>query len=231
MNWKEIKLNLEKEFTLNGEILYERKFEDALKFHEPGLAPVKDGTGWFHITAEGGDLYSKKYIRAFGYYNHRAAVEDQGGCFHIDEQGKELYTERYNWCGNFQEEVCTVRKKDGHYQYIDLKGQKMFGTGFLFAGDFKDGFGCIKTTEGWTHINKDGKYLHNQYFKGLGTFHKGFATAMDAKGWFHIDLNGRELYRERYDLIEPFYNGTALAFKNGIAHLVNESGNNSLLIG
>lgn len=226
MNWKEIKVSSDaKSFILNGKKLFDKDFIEVLKFHDPGYASVRDNSGWYHINTDGASLYNERYKRAFGYYYNRAAVIDDIGAFHIDELGNELYKERYLWCGNYQEEICVVRKQNDSYTYINIKGEKLSDDSYMYAGDFKDGFACIKTIKGWTHISKEGLSLHNKYFLDLGIYHKGYATARDQKGWFHIDMKGNEIYQSRFIQVEPFYNGIALVHdSNWNCHLLDESG-------
>lgn len=215
MNWKDIKVNeTQTGYTHHGITLYDKTYFQVLKFHEPGLAPVQDEEGWYHINVNGEPHYKKRYRRVFGYYFNRAAVVGVNGFFHIDETGNTLYSDRYSWCGNYQEETCVVRDREGSSLYLDLNGKPLFNRKFLYAGDFKDGYACIKTEKGWTHINLTGNLLHGKYFSDLGVYHKGFATARDDKGWFHVDRSGTPLYQERYQMVEPFYNGVALVWEN-----------------
>ena len=87
-----------------------KTFKNRLKFHAPGLAPVEDETGWYHIDTNENAIYPERYSRAFGYYDNLAAVTDfDGNCYHIDIHGKRVYGENYSFCGNFQEEKCVVR--------------------------------------------------------------------------------------------------------------------------
>lgn len=233
MNWKEVKVSADNtHFLYEGKILFNRVFIEVLKFHEPGLAPVKDESGWYHIQTDGNALYSKRYDKAFGYYCHRAAVVENHQWFHIDEKGKSIYSERYEWAGNYQENLCTVRDTNHHYFHIDLKGKKVYLQNYLYAGDFKDGYACVKCHDGlFRHINNKGEYLNNKGFLDLGVFHKGFATAKDEKGWFHINKQGNPLYTQRYALIEPFYNGFALVTTYDNQKLIiNEKGQKILTI-
>ena len=87
-----------------------KTFKNKLKFHSPGLAPVEDETGWYHIDTKENPIYSQHYSRAFGYYDGLAAVTDfDGNCYHIDTQVKRVYLENYAFCGNYQEKKCVVR--------------------------------------------------------------------------------------------------------------------------
>lgn len=232
MNWKEIKDNQEeKQFYYHGSPVF-KKFKSILKFHEPGLAPVEDESGWYHITVDGSELYSDRYERVFGFYCGFAAATSKGGCFHIDTAGKPLYSERYAWCGNFQENICPVRDKEGAYFHIDSNGSRLYSQTFLYAGDFRDGIACVKCTDGmWRHIKADGQFLNGKGFLDLGVFHKNVAPARDENGWYHSDINGNELYPERYLNIEPFYNGFALVTNfDWTKKVIAENGNTILCI-
>lgn len=210
-DWKSIKI-IDNQFYLDGKPLT-KKFLQVLKFHAPGLAPVCDETGWYHIKANGEELYTSRYEHTFGFYCNRAAVTGKDGCFHIDTDGNQIYAKRYSWCGNFQEDKCTVRD-GGHYFHIDLCGNPIYNEKYLYAGDFRDGIACVKCGDQlWRHIKSDGTMLNGKGFRDLGVFHKNIATARDDKGWFHIDADGNELYSQHYAMVEPFYNGFALVEK------------------
>ena len=212
MNWQSLTLNeFDKQFYFEGKLAFPNyKFEDALKFHKPGLAPVKDKTGWYHINETGNPIYKNRYERAFGYYCNRASVISDNGWIHIDELGKLISKNVYNWCGNFQEDICSVQGEDCSYFHINKSGDKCYQESYKYVGDFKYGYGCVMNEDNtFTHINKSGSLLHAKWFLDLGIFHKGFAVALDEKGWFHIDFGGNEIYTHRFSYLEPFYNGFA----------------------
>ena len=218
MKYNEIKISKdETHFIYDGKKLFDKNFKQVLKFHAEGLAPVCDETGWYHINMQGNVVYKERYDRAFGYYFEKATVIKNNKWFHIDIYGNKIYNKKFAWCGNFQENICTVRDFDNKYFHIDKNGNEIYPEKYRYAGDFKDGFAVVKLKNGLCkHLDKQGKALNNKLFVDLGVFHKSFATAKDKNGWFHIDRNGNGLYKERYLMIEPFYNGYALVenFKN-----------------
>lgn len=224
-DWKQIKDNqTEKQFYYNGNPVF-KKFISILKFHEPGLAPVQDETGWYHINAKGENLYTQRYERAFGFYCSRAAVISKDGWLHINTDGVSAYNQIHSWCGNFQENICTVRD-DKDYYHINTEGARLYEEKFLYAGDFRDGIACVKCKDNlWRHIKADGNFLNGKGFLDLGVFHKNIAPARDENGFFHSDLNGNPLYKERYMIIEDFYNGSALVTDfNWNKKIINEKG-------
>ncbi|MBK9457492.1 MAG: methyltransferase [Bacteroidetes bacterium] len=212
MDWQNIKVSADStHFLFEGKQVFGKEFLEVLKFHSPGLAPVIDITGAYHIDTSGGAIYSERYTKTFGYYCNRAAVMLNEKWFHINELGKPVYNNTFLWSGNYQENICSVRGANNQYFHIDLDGDKIYSETFTYAGDYKDGIACVKTANGfYKHIDTKGNYLNNIEFLDLGVFHKNFATARDITGWHHIDKRGRQLYKERYASVEPFYNGFAV---------------------
>lgn len=215
MNWKDIQVSDDCTlFTFDGTPIFDKSFIEVLKFHSPGLAPVKDNSGAYHIDSNGNELYSYRYSRTFGFYCNRASVIDGNRWFHINEKGVKTYSASYLWTGNYQENLCTVRNTDNQYFHIDLNGNRIYKQNYVYAGDYKDGIACVKSQDGlYRHIDNKGKFINDKSFIDLGIFHKNFATAKDKNGWYHIDKQGNEVYKSRYLTIEPFYNGFALVTK------------------
>ena len=205
---------------------YAHRFLEVLKFHAPGLAPVVDHSGAYHITPNGQPAYEPRYVRTFGYYEGRAAVHSADGWFHILPDGSELYPERYAWCGNFLEGRCAVRLSDDRYFHIREDGVPAYSERYRYAGDFKDGFAVVQRDDGLhSHIDRSGALLHGRWFLDLDVFHKQYARARDEAGWHHVDRYGEPIYGARFRNVEPFYNGQARAegFDGSLA-VVGESG-------
>ncbi len=209
-----------------GRPAYPALFSRVEKFHEPGLAPVLDGSGAYHITPDGRPAYEPRYIRTFGFYEGRAAVHAKDGWFHILPNGLPLYAERYVWCGNFQEGRCAVRLADGGYFHVADDGSLAYGERYRYVGDFKDGHGVVQREDGkHTHIDVSGNLLHGRWFHDLDVFHKRHARARDSDGWHHVDMAGQPLYEERFGNVEPFYNGQArVEGFDGSLSVIDESG-------
>lgn len=226
MNWKEIKVaSNNKYFTLNEKRIFGKEFLEVLKFHAPGLAPVKDVSGAYHINEQGSAIYKQRFDRTFGYYFNKAAVTKDKDWFHIDTQGNACYAESYNWVGNYQEDLVVVRRENDYF-HLNASGERIYSENYKYAGDFKDGIACVCNNKNrWHHIDTNGLFVHDKSFLDLGVYHKGYAIARDEKGWFHIDKEGVEIYKQRYSAIEPFYNGHALVTDFSLTkHILNENG-------
>ena len=194
----------------NNKHIYDKKFFAVEKFHVPGLAPVVDESGAYHININGKEAYSKRYNQSFGFYCGLAAVDIGDKWFHIKSDGQKAYNEIYDWLGNFQEEKC-VAKQGTNYLHIDKNGKPLYTERYSYVGDYKDGIAVAIKDGKSTHIDTKGNFVHGKWFDLLGNFHKGYACARDEIGWFHINLKGNQLYTERYQYLEPFYNKLALA--------------------
>ena len=218
--------------VIQGRSAYLPRFFEVQKFHEPGLAPVRDASGAYHITPDGRPAYESRYVRAFGFYEDRAAVHSEGGWRHVLPDGGPLYSERYAWCGNFQGGRCAVRLPDGSYFHIAADGAPAYEERYSYAGDFRDGHAVVQRADGkHTHIDASGTHVHGKWFLDLDVFHKGYALACDSLGWRHVDLEGEPLYGRRFRNMEPFYNGQArVEGFDGSLFVIDESGETALVL-
>jgi len=210
-----------------GERTYDSTFKWVLPFHEPGLAPVGDESGAYHINLDGTPAYEMRFDRSFGFYCGLATVKDGDDWFHIKPNGEKAYESSWAWCGNFQQDRCTVRTNAGEYQHIRPDGIVLDGGPHFYAGDFKEGCAVVRGLDGrCRHIDLEGHSVYQTSFLDLDVFHKGFARARDKGGWFHIDMDGEDVSQgRRYSELELFYNGQALArTQSGDYVVINEQG-------
>lgn len=208
-----------------GAPLYTDRFDGVLPFHPDGrggwLAPMLRGGKAWHIGPDGAPTYARRWTRAFGYYEGRAAVVDASGWLHIDPSGVPISRFRYAFAGNFQGGRAVVSDKAGRYRHIDLSGAPAYAAHWRYCGDFREGAAAVQREDGLcSHVDIDGKTLHDRWFLDLDVFHKGFARARDDAGWHHVDRRGAPLYLERYAMVEAFYNGCARVEREDGAHLV-----------
>jgi hypothetical protein len=198
----------------------------VLKFHAPGLAPVRDEDGATHINTSGEPAYSHRFLRTFGFYEGLAAVMTAEGWCHVDPSGRPVSDERHDWCGNFQSGRAVVRLKNSRYSYINQRGARTLDVSFRYAGDYRDGVAVVQGEDGrHTHIDLNGEPLHGLYFEDLDVFHKSYARARDARGWTHIDMRGVPVSARRFVMVEPYYNGQArVEREDGGLEVIDEAG-------
>ncbi|MGE3509822.1 MAG: methyltransferase [Vicinamibacterales bacterium] len=211
--------------VLDGEPLYADRFSEVLKFHAPGLAPVRVGDEAWHIRTNGEPAYDARFNRTFGFYEERAAVRLGAEWSHILSDGSFLYPTRYVWCGNYQGGRCPVRREDLRYVHLDLTGN-VVGSAWRYAGDYRDGVAVVQRDDGQsTHVDLAGELIHERWFLDLDVPHKGLARARDDRGWMHVDARGAPLYVRRFAAVEPHYNGQARVERfDGAVEVIDEAG-------
>lgn len=210
----------------DGREAYQRRFDQVLPFHAPGLAAVNlIHTAW-HIRPDGTDAYKARFDETFGFYCGVAAVVSGGLWFHIDSDGNPLYESRYAFVGNFQNDVCVVCDVEGSYYHIDLSGMLLYSSKWSYCGDFREGAAVVQGRDGLSsHIDFSGELIHGRWFLDLDVFHKGYARARSNQGWHHIAKAGTPLYLARYANVEPFYNGCSrVETDDGALRVINEKG-------
>jgi len=213
--------------VLDGRTMYAHRFLRVQKFHDPGLAPVADASGAFHISVTGQAAYQERFLQTWGFYEGRAAVQDDEGWFHVLANGHSLTKDRFDWCGNFQGGRCAVRTVDKFYLHLTESGTPAYSERYLYAGDFRDRVAVVRCAASGlcTHIDPDGRQLHGRWFVDLDVFHKGLARAHDEAGWFHVDHLGKPIDTMRYAEVEPFYNGQARVLTHGGEYqVIDETG-------
>jgi hypothetical protein len=215
-----------------GKPLYRERFDEVMSFHEPGLAPAKKGSEWFHIRQDGKRAYGASFDRVWGFYYGLAAVNKQGKAFHITSDGIPAYSERFSWVGNFQENVCVVRNPHGWYFHILPDGTRLYKATYRYVGDFKEGYAAVYDDGGKSfHIDMKGTPAYRHRYLEVGQFHKGVAPAKDGTGAFHIDVAGNRIYSDIFLEVEPFYNGRAkVRTRDGKLIEIDERGNPGDLI-
>lgn len=198
--------------THHGSEAYAARYSEIGKFHEPGLAPARDISGWCHIGLDGKPAYQDRFEKVWGFYCNLAAAKEPAGWTHVEPSGSRAYAQRYTWVGNFQESLCPVQDRHG-FHHILPDGSRPYPENFAYAGDFRDGAAVvISQLDGLSrHITPNGERLHENAFMELDVFHKGYARARDSSGWFHIRADGLASYSARFNFVEPFYNDIAVA--------------------
>ncbi len=231
-----MKVSIAKKTTVNtcathhldetGKPLYERRFDQVLPYHEPGLAPVSLADQSWHIYKDGSDAYAYRFDRTFGFYCGLSTVIVDEHWFHINTLGEAVYSQRYMFVGNYQNDMCVVCGDDGLYFHIDLQGTPVYLNKWRYCGDFREGYAVVQREDGLsTHINNNGQFIHNLWLIDLDVYHKGYARACDDLGWYHINISGEAMYSERYASIEPFYNGLSrVGTRDGGLLIIDEQG-------
>ncbi len=226
--WKEAIVSADRRYhTVLGKPLYRERFDEVMSFHEPGLAPAKKGSEWYHINQAGKMAYKFLFDRVWGFYYGRAAVNKNGKAFHIIPDGTPAYRKRFSWVGNFQENVCVVRNFQGRYFHVLPDGGRLYKETYRYVGDFKEGYAAVyDDSDRSYHIDMKGVPAYRNRYLEVGQFHKGIAPARDVTGTFHINMSGNRVHSHVFLEVESFYNGRAkVRTRDGKLIAVDEEGN------
>jgi hypothetical protein len=72
MNWQNFKISPDRtHFLLEDKPIFDKKFIEVLDFYSPGIAPVRDESGAYHINSSGNQIYKERFDRTFGFYCNR----------------------------------------------------------------------------------------------------------------------------------------------------------------
>lgn len=226
MNWRDLSVSAcGTHHECDGQPAYSGRFDEVLKFHAPGLAPVKRGdeTGMLGRMAA-------QPIRAVSFA-HLVSMKASQRCRRRMAGITFVQTEAMPILSGmtgaeiFQGGRCTVRLCDERYRRVC--GRIFRVSRNLALCRRLQGWVCVIQSDAGlcTHLNLKGELLHGNWFVDLDVFHKSFARARDGEGWMHVDLRGVPAYARRFAAVEPFYNGQARVERfDGGLEVINEQG-------
>ena len=108
----------------------------------------------------------------------------------------------------YSEGLCVFRN-GGLYGYLDTKGEVFIQAKYKDARNFSSGMAAVRTTSGWTYIDKTGKLLES-FTSDVepGSFSGDVATFTGANGKKGaIDKTGKVVLKPVYEQLATFENG------------------------
>lgn len=122
-------------------------------FHE-GLARIKKNGKYGYINKRGQLVIPYTYKRAGDFKDGVANVTKANGeDIYINKSGRQV-NKPSNLSG-----IITVKENRTTYYFTDKNGNRLFGEVFDDAGDFSEGFACVKKNGKWGYINEQGNGL------------------------------------------------------------------------
>ena len=91
---------------------------------------------------------------------------------------------------------------------------------------WSDGLARVQRKDKWNFIDKNGKFLADEWFRWLGNFFNGFAVAQREDNQYNfIDTKGNYLSKEWFDWVENFQEGFAVVEKTiGLRNFIDTKG-------
>lgn len=182
----------------DGSAAYDRRFIRTFGYYE-GLAAVSSEDGWFHITPEGTDTYSKRYDWCGNLQDGCCTVRNTSGhYFHILPDGSEAYSQRWRYAGDYRDGICVVQDNSGRSTHLNKAGETIHNRWFLNLDVFHKGFARAQDEDGWMHINALGYPIYARRFAAVEPFYNGQARVERYDGGLEtIDESGRSIVELR----------------------------------
>ena len=178
--WKDIIVSPCETFhLLNEKPLYSQRYTHVMKFHEPGLAPVKSEVHAFHIDVEGRPAYFNRYFQ-----EHNCPVKDKitDLYFHINRDGQKIYQKQYRYVGDFKDGSAVVCNELGLHTHIDPQGNPLHNCWFRDLDVYHKGYARAQDEQGWFHINKQGIPIYKSRYQQVEPFYNGLARVKTFEG-------------------------------------------------
>jgi hypothetical protein len=149
-----------------GNVISERRFDDALGFSE-GLAAVLIGNRWGYVDQQGITVIQPQFIRAYRFSGGRARVmaRNSNGAWaygYIDSSGAYVVPPQLGAAEDFSEGFAAVLGDSGWF-YIDAQGRRALKGTFVAAGSFFQGIAHVQISRGsgqfsgrYEYIRRDG---------------------------------------------------------------------------
>lgn len=185
--------------NIDGIPAYKQRYIQTFGYYYDRAAIVTRD-GWAHIDPVGNFIYVEQYSWVGNYQDSCCTVRDsQGYYFHIDLHGTPLYPESYLYSGDFRDGIAVVRLKSGLCTHINSNGRFIHKKMFNDIGVYHKGFACARNSNGWFHINLEGKSVYREHYLLIEPFyngqalvhrHNGLVGIIDEKGkWIHTILD------------------------------------------
>jgi len=98
---------------------------------------------------------------------------------------------------------------DGSHHLLD--GAPAYPQRFFKVFGFYEGLAAVLTTDGWLHIEPDGKTAYHARFDWVGNWQQNRCVVRASDGhYFHIQRDGSPAYNERYIYAGDFREGAAV---------------------
>jgi len=144
----------------NGSAIYERRFLLVKSFCFPGIAAVKDESGWYHIDFFGNPIYSERYQNVGDFCDNTARVQmSNGKWFYISETGKRIDPMDFVWGSDFKDGIACVYHEKKGATHITTYGELVYNDWYLDVRPFEGEKAKIRDDSGWHYVDKNGLIL------------------------------------------------------------------------
>lgn len=183
----------------DGDVAIEPRFDDA-RFFAEGLAPVRARGRWGFIDASGTPVIDNQFASARPFAGGAAVVSLDTGhrteYFHIDREGRRLSRTTSIHAASFSDGLGRVMDEEGHWLYLDPRGEIALPPRPGWFGDFSDGRACFSTDGRWFgYMDRNGAPVIDPRYERASEFREGLAVVSGmSRAITVIDAFGNELF-------------------------------------
>jgi hypothetical protein len=233
--------------NLDGKIAIEPKFDWALSFRE-GFGLVNVGEKWGFIDSTGKIIIEPQFDAAGGFSEGLAHVQlyllgELPGYKEPTKRYKTGYLDKAgNWAikptweggDNFDGGMARVDRNIGYNRgvvseslFIDQTGKELWILDSWYLADFSDNVLVIAVegaNDGYSIIDRNGKWLTNKVFDDIDGFSEGLAAAELGEKTGFMDKKGNFVIRRKFDSAGRFSQGLAGACIDGSCGYIDHKG-------
>ncbi|NNF35015.1 MAG: WG repeat-containing protein [Saprospiraceae bacterium] len=208
--------------NIKGSLIIQDEYDDARDFSE-GLAAVNQKGKWGYIN-KAGELIIPFQFRAAGAFScGLAKVQDfEYHEYYIEKNGNIPFQINGEELSSFSD--CRARIfNDPYYFFINNNGKVISDTTFVAAANFKNGYGKVKSEDGWNVIDPSGGLALNKSYDKCDYPSDGMVKVKEGSIIKYITLADQSESTE-FKQGTNYHNGVAAIVKNGYV-LVDKQGN------
>ncbi len=162
---------------------------------------------------------------ALGFNNNIQAQQAVLASHIADDGGKKMSINGATIVSQPQEGMVLTQQY-GKFGFATKQGVDVVLPTFEAANSFSNNNASVRTRNGWTFINKQGKKISSRTYDWVGNFGEmGYAPVQINGKWGFINEQGAEIARLKYDKVGQFdKNGNALVKIGKAWFWLNENG-------
>lgn len=225
----------------NGRVAISFQYDSAEEFRN-GFAPVElfdpneREYKWGFVDRTGREVVPCEYDEVHHFFDGRAFVAKRCEFGFIDEKGNEIVPCSHlilRDYGGFtyyhydfsQERAILCKKNSKECGYIDKNGKEITPLEYWGAKPFSEGFGAVRSKEGWGFVDKTGVEVIPCAYSDANSFYEGLAAVKINDRWGFIDKTNRLVIPCKYNKVGRFDEGLAPVKVSGKWGFIDKSGN------
>lgn len=204
-----------------GEWIIQPSFEAASLFHE-GIASVKQDGKWGFVNRKGEWVIQPEF-ELTSHFEHGFAKAKKGSHWYIFNPAGESLSQ-VSFDPLISPEGLIFFEEDGYFGVVDVYGNEVIPTQFVKGDFFLNGYAVVEDSQGYSWINREGKWLTDQRFDWVSNIEDGLGKcSLNGKFGF-INSIGKMQITPQFSFAADFSEGLAQIEIDGKRGYINKEG-------